>query len=212
MTCIKSVVDNRSVFVSLKPKTKKVYIPHFKRNNKEKTYFAVLDKGKNSDVDADVSKPKSKPTVREHNKSVFVLTCHICGVVGHIRPNCSLLRQKPKSETRFATRNTDVPKFVLVCHFCGVHSHIRPNCHKLKSKHSVFQSRICDDISHAISPYKLFHILLKNLSLLAYERNLQDFNLSQKISVILQIHSASHGFSSTKPKTRAIWVRKDSLR
>ena len=34
LTCIKSVVDNRSVFVSLKPKTKKVYIPHFKRNNK----------------------------------------------------------------------------------------------------------------------------------------------------------------------------------
>ena len=35
LTCIKSVVDNRSVFVSLKPKTKKVYIPPFKRNNKK---------------------------------------------------------------------------------------------------------------------------------------------------------------------------------
>ena len=46
----------------------------------------------------------------------------------------------------------------------------------------------------------------------ACERNLQDFNLSQKIGVIPQIHSASHGFSPTKPKTRAIWVRKDSLR
>ena len=76
----------------------------------------------------------------------------------------------------------------------------------------MFQSRICDDISPAISPYKLFHILLKNLSLLACERNLQDFNLSQKIGVIPQIHSASHGFSPTKPKTHAIWVRKDSLR
>ena len=76
----------------------------------------------------------------------------------------------------------------------------------------MFQFRICDDISPAISPYKLFHILLKNLSLLVYERNLQDFNLSQKIGVIPQIHSASHGFSPTKPKTRAIWVRKDSLR
>ena len=139
-------------------------------------------------------------------------TCHICGVVGHIRPNCSLLRQKPKSETRFATRNTDVPKFILVCHFCGVYGHIRLNCHKLKFKHSMFQSRICDDISSIISPNKLFHMLLKNLSLLACERNLQDFSLSQKIGVIPQIHSASHGFSPTKPKTRAIWVRKDSLR
>ena len=139
-------------------------------------------------------------------------TCHLCGVVGHIRPNCSLLRQNPKSENRFAVRNTDVPKFVPVCHFCDVHGHIRPNCHKLKFKHFVLQSRICDDISPTISPYKLFHILLKNLSLLACKRNLQDFSLSQKIDVILQIYSASHGFSPTKLKTRAIWVRKDSLR
>ena len=128
------------------------------------------------------------------------------------RPNCSLLRQKPKFETRFVVRNTDVPKFVPVCHFCGVFGHIRPNCHKLKFKHSVFQCRICDDISPAISPNKLFHMLLKNLSLLACERNLQDFNFSQNISVIPQIHSASHGFSPTKPKTHARWMRKDSLR
>ena len=188
LTSTKPAVDNRSVFVSLKPKTEKVYIPPFKRNNKEKTYFPRLDKGKSSDVDADVSKPKSKPTVREHNKSVFVPTCHLCGVVSHFRPNCSLLRQKPKFENIFAVRNTDVPKFVPVCHFCGVHGHIQLNCHKLKSKHSVFQSRICDDTSLAISPYKLFHIPLKNLSLLACERNLQDFSLSQKIGEIGRAH------------------------
>ena len=211
MTSTKPAVDNRSIFVSLKPKTEKVYIPLFKRNNKENAYFARLDKGKSSYVDAEIFKPKSKPTFREHNKFVFVPT-YLCGVIGHIRQNCSLLRQEPKLVIENPTRNTDVPKFVHVCHFCGVRDHIRPNCHKLKFKHSVFQSRICDDISPAISPYKLFHILLKNLSLLAFERNLQDFSLSQKIDVISQIHSASHGFSPTKPKTRAIWVRKNSLR
>ena len=162
LTGTKPAFDNRSVSVSLKPKTEKFYIPPLKRNNKEKTYFARLDKGKNSDEDAEVSKPMSKPTIRENNKTVFVPTCHFCCVVGHIRPNCSLLRQKPKSETRFAIRNTDVPKFVLVCHFCGVSGHIRSNCHKLKFKHHVFQSRICDDISPTISPNKLFHMLLKN--------------------------------------------------
>ena len=172
LTSTKPVVDNRSVSISLKSKTKKVYIPHFKRNNKEKIYFARLDKCKSSDVDTEVSNSMSKPTISEHNKSIFVTTCHLCGVVGHIRPNCFLLRQNPKSKTRFAIKNTDVPKFVPVCHFCGVSSHIHPNCHKLKFKHSIFQSRICDDISPAINPYKLFHILLKNLSLLACERNL----------------------------------------
>ena len=212
LTSTKPVVDNRSVSVSLKPKTEKIYIPHFKRNNKENSYFARLDKSKSFDINAEVFKLKSKPTVREHNKSVFVPICHLCGVVGHIRPNCSLLRQKPKSETRFVVRNIEVPKFVHICHFCGVSSHIRHNFHKLKFKHSVFQSRICNEISPAISPYKLFHILLKNLNLLTCERNLQDFSLSLKTGVISQIHSASHGFSPTKPKTCAIWVRKDSLR
>ena len=92
LTSTKPVVDNRSVSVSLKPKTEKVYIPPFKRNNKEKTYFVRLDKGKSFDVDAEVSKPKSKLIIREYNKSVFVPTYFLCGVVGHIRPNCSLLR------------------------------------------------------------------------------------------------------------------------
>ena len=49
LTSTKPTVDNKSVFISLKPKTEKVYIPHFKRNNKEKTYFGRLDKGKSSD-------------------------------------------------------------------------------------------------------------------------------------------------------------------
>ena len=92
LTSTELAVDNRNVSVSLKPKIKKVYIPPFKRNNKEKVYFARLDKCKSSYVDAKVSKPISKPTAREHNKSIFVLTCHLCGVVGHIRPNCFLLR------------------------------------------------------------------------------------------------------------------------
>ena len=110
LTCTKSAIYNRSVSVSFKPKTEKVFVPPFKRNNKEKVYFARLDKGKSSDVDTEVSKSMSKLIVREHNKSVFVPTCHLCGGVGHIRSNCSLLRQKPKSEPRFAVRNTDVPK------------------------------------------------------------------------------------------------------
>ena len=137
-TSAKPIVDNRSVSVSLKHKTEKVYIPPFNRNNKEKTYFARLDKGKSSNVDVEVSKPMSKPTASVQKKSVFVPIYHLCGVVGHIRPNCLLLRQKPKSENKFTVRNTDVPKFVPVCYFCGVHGHIRPNCHKLKSKHFVF--------------------------------------------------------------------------
>ena len=78
----KLAVDNKfvSVSVPIKPKDK-IYIPPFKRNHREKAYFARLDKGKSSDVDTEVSKPKSKPTVRVHKKSIFVPTYHLCGVV-----------------------------------------------------------------------------------------------------------------------------------
>ena len=76
LTSTKPAVDNRGVSISLKPKAEKVYIPHFKRNNKEKTYFARLDKGKSSDVDIEVFKPKSKPIASVQKKFVFVPTCH----------------------------------------------------------------------------------------------------------------------------------------
>ena len=198
-------VDNLSVSISIprKPKDDRVYIPPFKRNYKQKAYFARLNKGKNSNIDVKVSKPKSKSTITMQKKHV-VPNCHFCGVVGHIRPNCSLLRQEPKPMTKIPSRNTDVPKFVHVCHLCGVRGHIHPNYHKLKFKHFVYQSRICDDISLAISPDKLFHMLLKNLNLLACERKLQDFSFFQKNCVIPHIHSASHGFSPRKPKTHAV--------
>ena len=57
----KLAVDNRSIFVSvpLKPKVDKIYIPPFKRNHKEKAYFARLDKAKSFYVDTEVSKPMS---------------------------------------------------------------------------------------------------------------------------------------------------------
>ena len=103
----KLTIDNRSVFVYVpalvKPKDK-IYIPHFKRNHKEKTYVARLDKGKSFNVHAEVSKPASKPSNQLQKKSAFVPTCHLCGVVGHIRPNCSLLRQYSKSMTRFVVK------------------------------------------------------------------------------------------------------------
>ena len=41
----------------------------------------------------------------QYRINVFVPTYHVCGVVGHIRPNCSLLRQKPKHVTRSVSRN-----------------------------------------------------------------------------------------------------------
>ena len=85
----------------------------------------------------------------------------------------------------------------------GVQTCALPIYHKLKFKLSVFQSKICVDISLSISPDKLFYMFLKNLNFLACEKKWQDFGLSSKNCVIPQIHSTSHDFSPTKPNTHA---------
>ena len=61
LTWTKPVIDDRSVSIPIKSKDK-IYIPPFKRNHKENAYFARLDKGKSFDIDAEVSKCKSKNT------------------------------------------------------------------------------------------------------------------------------------------------------
>ena len=82
LSSIKPAIVSELVFELPKPKDDKVYIPPFKRNHKDKTYFARLDKGnKFFDINAEVSKPMSKPTTRVQKKSIFVHTYHLCGVL-----------------------------------------------------------------------------------------------------------------------------------
>ena len=82
-------------------KEKDFYIPPFKRNNEElKANIARIDKGKNSDVNAKISKPMSKTPPRKNKNSKFVPTCHHCHIVGHIRPNCPKLRSLSTSKVR----------------------------------------------------------------------------------------------------------------
>ena len=82
LTSAKLVVKSNS-------KENDFYIPPFKRNNEElKANIARIDKGKNSDVNVEISKPMSKITPRKNENSEFVPICHHCHIVGHIRPNC----------------------------------------------------------------------------------------------------------------------------
>ena len=70
-----------SVILVVEPNSRKkdLYIPPFKRNNEElKANIAMIDKGKNSNVNAKISKPMSKTPPRKNKNSEFVLTCHHC--------------------------------------------------------------------------------------------------------------------------------------
>ena len=98
----KTEVENfTSAKLVVEPNSKDFYIPPFKRNNEElKANIARIDKGKNSDVNAEVSKPMSKNPPRLNKNFDYVLTCHHCDIVGHIRLNCPKLRSLSTSKVR----------------------------------------------------------------------------------------------------------------
>ena len=86
-----------------------------------------------------------------------------------------------------------------VCHHCGVSGHIRPNCfklypHKQLSKRSQVSSQ---------GPTPLLGELLKALSFLTqFQKNLNS-------SMPFSRHIRTRAFSSSRPKTCAVWVRKE---
>ena len=86
-----------------------------------------------------------------------------------------------------------------VCHHCGISGHIRPNFfklypHKQLSKRSQVSSQ---------GPTPLFGELLKVLSFLTqFQENLNS-------STSFSRHTRTRSFSSSRPKTRAVWVRKE---
>ena len=122
LTSAKLVVEPNS-------KEKDFYIPPFKRNNEElKDNIARIDKGKNSGVNVEVSKPMSKTTPRLNKNFEFVPTCHHCHIVGHIMPNCPKLST---SKVKPPSRKPSSSKTTHVCHHCGVSEYTRPNCFKL---------------------------------------------------------------------------------
>ena len=110
-------------------KEKVFYIPPFKRNNEElDANIARIDKGKQSDVNAEIFKPMSKTPPRLNKNSDFVPTCHHCHIVGYIRPNCPKLST---SKVSHPSRKPSNSKTTHVCHHCGGSGHTRPNCFKL---------------------------------------------------------------------------------
>ena len=83
--CNHIVVPDFVLIVCSTSKDKSVYIPPHNRNQK---------------VERKVI--KSKPSFRSQSKvlngSKFVPTCHHCGVIGHIRPQCSKLKREQNYE------------------------------------------------------------------------------------------------------------------
>ena len=102
-----------------------------------------------------------------------------------------------KSKTDLANSKSFVRPYV--CHHCGVPGHIRPNCFKLyPQKHVSKRSQVSSQ-----GPTPLFGELLKALSSLTQFQD--NFNSSMSFSR----HTRTCAFSSSWPKTCAVWVRKE---
>ena len=101
------------------PKDKLVYIPPHKRNQK---------------VERKALKPKpqfrSQPKVVDGSK--FVPTCHHCGVIGHIRSQCSKLKREQNYVARSLPKKPSGSKHI-VCHHCGAFGYLRSHCSKFQA-------------------------------------------------------------------------------
>ena len=94
--------------VSSNSEGKLVYISPHKRNPREEinSNLARFDNGKRLMVEAHKSKPVFRSHPRKMVGSNFVPSYHHCGVVSHIRPHCSLLRQKQNHVARLIPRGS----------------------------------------------------------------------------------------------------------
>ena len=102
-----------------------------------------------------------------------------------------------KSKTDLANSRSFIRPHV--CHHCGVSGHICPNCFKLYPQKQVSKrSQVSSQ-----GPTPLFGELLKALSFLTQFQ--ENFNSSMSFSR----HTRTHAFSSSWPKTRAVWMRKE---
>ena len=193
LTSVKFVVKPNS-------KEKYFYIPPFKRNNEEmKANIARIDKSKKSDVNAEVSKLMSKTLPRLNKNSEFVPTCHHYHIIGHIRPNCPKLRSLSTSKVRPPSKKPSSSKTTHVCHHCGASGQTRPDCFNL------FPHKQVSNRSHPFSKgsVPILGELLKALSFLT------QFQGNSNSSISFSSHTRTHVFSSSRPKTRVVWVIKD---
>ena len=100
-------------------KDKSVYIPSHKRNQKVER-------------NAVKSKPPFRSQPKVLNGSKFIQTCHHCGVIGHIRPQCPKLKREQTFVVRSLSKKASGPKHI-VCHHYGAFGHLRPHCSKFQA-------------------------------------------------------------------------------
>ena len=174
-------------------KDKSVYIPPHKRNQKVERKAV-----------------KSKPPFRAQPKALdgskFVPTCHYCGVIGHIRPQCHKLKREQKHVARSLPKKPSGSKH-SVCHHCGVFGHLRSQCSKFHAFIRIKRKEKLELLGRSVKKSK--PDLSENSMLLK-----KVFNALNSLTVCISgSHSSNPHLTSYKtliPNNRSVWMRKGS--
>ena len=173
-------------------KYKSVYIPLHKRNRK---------------VERKALKPKPpfKSQSKVLNGSKFIPTCHHCGVVSHIRPQCPKLKREQTHVARSLLKRPSGPKHIF-CHHYGAFGHLIPHCFKFALKRIKRKEKL-ELLGSSAKKGK--PDLSENSMLLN-----KVFNALNSLSMCISgSHSSNPRLTSHEtfiPKNCSIWIRKHS--
>ena len=170
-----------------------MYIPPHKRN-REVERKATKSK----------SPFRSQPKVLDGSK--FVPTCHHCGVIGHIRPQCHKLKRERNHVTRSLPKKSGGNKHI-VCHHCGAFGHLRPHCSKFQALKRIKRKEKLE--LHGSCALQVKPVLEENGKLLK-----KVFDVLTSLSLcIFGFHSSNSCLISHEtliPKNHFVWMRKGS--
>ena len=138
--------------------------------------------------------------------SKFVPTCHHCGVIGHIRPQCHKLKREQNYVVRSLPKKPSRPKHI-VCHHCGAFGHLRPQCSKYHAFKRIKRKKKLELLRSYAKKGK--PVLSENSMLLK-----KVFNVLNSISICISgSHSSNLRLTSHKTlitNNLSVWMRKGS--
>ena len=169
-------------------------------------YILPHKRNQNVERKAVMSKPLFRSQPKVLNGSKFVPTCHHCGMIGHIRPQCHKLKREHNHVVRSLSKKPNGHKY-SVCHHCGAFGHLRPynsKFHALKRIKRKEKLELLGSYAKKSKP-----VLSENNMLLK-----KMFNALNSLTMCI---SGSHSFNPhlTSLETfisnkRSVWMRKSS--
>ena len=153
---------------------------------------------------------KPKPLFRSHLRdlsgSKFISTCHHCDVIGHIKPQCSMLKREQNYVARSLPKEPSGPKHI-VCHHCDAFGHLRPYRSKFQALKRIKIKEKLEFLGSCVLLAKPY--LIENGKLLKHVVNaLTSFSMC-----IFGSHSSNPCLTSHEtlfPNNRSVWMRKGS--